>query len=34
MIGTVPWTEFSDVIIAMKQANPLMDVIGVEGRDL
>jgi hypothetical protein len=34
MMGTVPWTEVSDVIIAMRQANALMDVIGVEGRDL
>ena len=34
MMGTVPWTEVSAVIIAMKQANALMDVIGVEGRDL
>jgi hypothetical protein len=34
MMGTVQWTEVSTVIIAMKQANALMDVIGVEGRDL
>jgi hypothetical protein len=34
MIGTFAWTEVSNTIIAVKKARALMDVIGVEGRDL
>jgi hypothetical protein len=34
MIGTFAWTAVSDRIIAVKRATALMDVIGVEGRDL
>jgi hypothetical protein len=34
MIGTFAWTAVSDMIIAVKKARALMDVIGVEGRDL